>query len=91
VPIDADEHDTRVLGGRGLGVRDTASAFEENVELIKSWERALTAELGGVAIAIKMLTGIHFQWWILPVGVVAWLGRHRTTETGEFDRSKTQT
>jgi len=33
----------------------------------------LTAELGGVAIAIKMLTGIGFQWWILPVGLVAWL------------------
>ena len=28
----------------------------------------LTAELGGAAIAIKMLTGIGFQWWILPVG-----------------------
>lgn len=33
----------------------------------------LTAELGGVGIALKMLTGIGFQWWILPVGCVAWL------------------
>lgn len=33
----------------------------------------LTAELGGAAIAVKMLTGIGFQWWVLPVGVVAWL------------------
>jgi Mn2+/Fe2+ NRAMP family transporter len=33
----------------------------------------LTAELGGVAIAIKMLTGVGFQWWLLPAGVVAWL------------------
>ena len=33
----------------------------------------LTAELGGAAIAVKMLTGIGFQWWILPVGLVAWL------------------
>ena len=33
----------------------------------------LTAELGGVGIAVKMLTGIGFQWWILPVGLVAWL------------------
>jgi Mn2+/Fe2+ NRAMP family transporter len=33
----------------------------------------LTAELGGVAIAIKMLTGIGFQWWIFPVTAVAWL------------------
>ena len=31
----------------------------------------LTAELGGAAIAVKMLTGIGFQWWILPVGFVA--------------------
>jgi Mn2+/Fe2+ NRAMP family transporter len=46
----------------------------------------LTAELGGVAIAIKMLTGIGFQWWILPVGVVAWLvlwfGKFSVVEDG---------
>ncbi len=33
----------------------------------------LTAELGGAAIAVKMLTGIGFQWWILLLGVAAWL------------------
>jgi Mn2+/Fe2+ NRAMP family transporter len=33
----------------------------------------LAAEIGGVAMAIKLLTGIGFQWWILPVGLVAWL------------------
>jgi Mn2+/Fe2+ NRAMP family transporter len=33
----------------------------------------LTAELGGAAIAVKMLTGIGFQWWILPIGLLAWL------------------
>jgi Mn2+/Fe2+ NRAMP family transporter len=33
----------------------------------------LTAELGGAAIAVKMLTGIGFQWWILPVGAAVWL------------------
>jgi len=33
----------------------------------------LTAELGGAAIAAKMLTGIGFQWWIVPVGVAIWL------------------
>jgi Mn2+/Fe2+ NRAMP family transporter len=33
----------------------------------------LTAELGGAAIAVKMLTGIGFQWWILPLGLAAWL------------------
>ena len=33
----------------------------------------LAAEIGGCAIAIKLLTGIGFQWWILPVGLVIWL------------------
>src|SRR5215208_3535906 len=33
----------------------------------------LTAEIGGVAIAVKLLTGIAFQWWILPTGLVVWL------------------
>jgi Mn2+/Fe2+ NRAMP family transporter len=33
----------------------------------------LTAEIGGVAIAVKLLTGIGFQWWILPTGLVIWL------------------
>jgi Mn2+/Fe2+ NRAMP family transporter len=33
----------------------------------------LTAELGGAAIAVKMLTGIGFQWWIMPIGLVVWL------------------
>jgi Mn2+/Fe2+ NRAMP family transporter len=33
----------------------------------------LTAEIGGVAIAVKLLTGISFQWWILPTGLVIWL------------------
>jgi len=33
----------------------------------------LTAELGGAAIALKMLTGIAFPWWVVPVGAAAWL------------------
>jgi len=33
----------------------------------------LTAELGGAAIAVKMLTGVGFQWWIVPLGFVVWL------------------
>jgi Mn2+/Fe2+ NRAMP family transporter len=32
----------------------------------------LTAELGGAAIAIKLLTGIDFQWWIAPVALAVW-------------------
>ena len=33
----------------------------------------LTAELGGAAIAVKLLTGLGFQWWVVPIGVVVWL------------------
>lgn len=33
----------------------------------------LTAEIGGAAIALKMLSGIAFPWWILPIAALAWL------------------
>jgi len=33
----------------------------------------LTAEIGGAAIALKMLSGIAFPWWIVPVAALAWL------------------
>jgi Mn2+/Fe2+ NRAMP family transporter len=33
----------------------------------------LAAELGGAAIAVKLLTGIGFEWWILPLGVAVWV------------------
>lgn len=33
----------------------------------------LAAEIGGVAIAIKLLTAVTFVWWIVPAGVVIWL------------------
>jgi Mn2+/Fe2+ NRAMP family transporter len=32
----------------------------------------LTAELGGAAIAVKLLTGIGFQWWIVPIALLVW-------------------
>lgn len=32
----------------------------------------LAAELGGIAMAIKLLTGIGFAWWALPVGLAVW-------------------
>jgi Mn2+/Fe2+ NRAMP family transporter len=32
----------------------------------------LAAEIGGVAIAIKLLTGVGFQWWVVPIGLVVW-------------------
>ena len=33
----------------------------------------LMAELGGVALALEMATGIGFPWWTLPVLLVGWL------------------
>lgn len=33
----------------------------------------IAAEVGGVAIAIKLLTGISFVWWVVPIGVVVWI------------------
>lgn len=30
------------------------------------------AEIGGVAIAVQLLTGVRFPWWILPAGLVIW-------------------
>jgi Mn2+/Fe2+ NRAMP family transporter len=32
----------------------------------------LGAELGGVCMALQLATGIPFQWWAVPVVVVAW-------------------
>jgi Mn2+/Fe2+ NRAMP family transporter len=46
----------------------------------------LTAELGGAAIAMKLLTGVAFPWWVLPVGaavwLVLWLGNFAVIEDG---------
>ena len=46
----------------------------------------LAAEIGGVAIAVKLLTAVGFQWWILPVGalvwVVIWFGNFTVIEDG---------
>jgi NRAMP (natural resistance-associated macrophage protein)-like metal ion transporter len=33
----------------------------------------LAAEIGGAAIAIRLLSGVGFQWWIVPIGVAIWL------------------
>jgi len=33
----------------------------------------LAAEIGGVGIALKLVTGIGFQWWILPTGIAVWV------------------
>src|SRR4051812_46731554 len=33
----------------------------------------LAAEIGGVGIALKLLTGVGFIWWIAPIGLAIWL------------------
>jgi Mn2+/Fe2+ NRAMP family transporter len=33
----------------------------------------LAAEAGGVGIALRLLTGVGFQWWIVPVAAIGWL------------------
>ena len=32
----------------------------------------MAAEIGGVAVSIEMVTGIHFPIWAIPVGLLAW-------------------
>ncbi len=33
----------------------------------------LAAEIGGVCIALQLVTGVSFQWWALPVAFAIWL------------------
>jgi Mn2+/Fe2+ NRAMP family transporter len=33
----------------------------------------LSAELGGVCIALELSTGIGFQWWAVPVALLVWI------------------
>ncbi len=46
----------------------------------------LVAELGGVAIALHLVTGFDFRWFFLPIGlgagVVLWLGNFKVIEDG---------
>lgn len=73
------------MSGRLAGVskRSMAAAVRENLgihfqavplaaELVLD-TLLLAAEIGGVAIAVKLMTGIGFQWWILPTGLAVWL------------------
>jgi Mn2+/Fe2+ NRAMP family transporter len=41
----------------------------------------LTAEIGGIALALQLATGIPARWWALPVGLFAWLLLWRGTFT----------
>ena len=33
----------------------------------------LAAELGGVAIALQLVSGVSYRWWAIPVGFVVWV------------------
>ncbi len=33
----------------------------------------LASEIGGVCIALQLVTGISFQWWAIPVAIAIWL------------------
>jgi NRAMP (natural resistance-associated macrophage protein)-like metal ion transporter len=33
----------------------------------------LAAEIGGMSIALQLVTGISFRWWAVPVGLLTWL------------------
>ena len=39
----------------------------------------LSAEIGGVSVALEMITGIKHPWWALPVALLAWLVLWRST------------
>ncbi|MGH7510045.1 MAG: NRAMP family divalent metal transporter [Gemmatimonadales bacterium] len=33
----------------------------------------LAAEIGGMSLALQLVTGMGFQWWVLPAGALVWL------------------
>ncbi|WP_143749577.1 divalent metal cation transporter, partial [Caballeronia arvi] len=39
----------------------------------------LSAEIGGVSVALEMATGIRHPWWAFPVAVLAWFVLWRST------------
>jgi len=39
----------------------------------------LAAEIGGIAFALQLLSGISLRWWALPVGILVWLFLWRST------------
>lgn len=55
------------------------------VTLVVSW-LVLAAEIGGVGLALQMVTGIAFRWWALPIALVGWLllwlGTFKLVENG---------
>jgi Mn2+/Fe2+ NRAMP family transporter len=39
----------------------------------------LSAEIGGVSVALELATGIRYPWWALPVALLAWIVLWRST------------
>jgi Mn2+/Fe2+ NRAMP family transporter len=39
----------------------------------------LASEVGGVALAIEMVTGVRYTWWAVPVAFVAWVALWKGT------------
>jgi Mn2+/Fe2+ NRAMP family transporter len=33
----------------------------------------IASEIGGVALALQLVTGVHFRWWAAPVALLVWL------------------
>ena len=65
----------------GIGLQVVPLVGELLIDLL-----LLTAELGGAAIALRMVSGVAFPWWIVPIGlvvwVVLWLGSFSVIEDG---------
>jgi Mn2+/Fe2+ NRAMP family transporter len=39
----------------------------------------LAAEIGGIALALQLITGIRYTYWALPIGILIWLFLWRAT------------
>ena len=52
----------------GLHFQSVPLVAELTIDLL-----LVAAEIGGVAIALKLLTGVGFVWWVVPVGLAVWL------------------
>lgn len=59
-----------------FGVRFWAVPF---VVLVLLHLLTLAAEIGGIAFAMQLVTGIAFQAWVLPIGILIWLFLWRAT------------
>src|SRR5947209_872656 len=52
----------------GLPVSFTILLFGVIIDVL-----ILGSEIGGVSVALQLISGVSFRWWALPVGIVVWL------------------